>query len=249
MSDTPFFAHNVRMTFRKNKVLRGLSLQLNRGETTVLIGENGAGKSTLMQLALGTLKAKSGTIELFGLDPIQEPIPIRQRVGFVPSVPDCYPWMTYRDLCKFLRPMYPTWDNDECERIAERLRVPRTTSVKEMSRGEGMKLMLTVALAPRPELLLLDEPFAGLDPLVREEVLAGVLVEFAERECTVLCATHDLDVAGRIADRIAVLASGVIRGEGSFEELFGEPMPARIPAKLKELLASEAQPDRELARC
>ena len=142
-----------------------------------------------------------------------------------------------QDLTKFLRPMYPSWDQAECERIAERLRLPRTTPVKDMSRGEGMKLMLAVALAPRPELLLLDEPFAGLDPLVREEVLANVLVELAERECTVLCSTHDLDVAGRIADRVAVLASGRITGEGTFEELFGEPMPSRIPQKLHELLA------------
>src|SRR5688572_23067548 len=159
--------------FGTKRVLDGLELGVAAGQVTALLGENGAGKSTLFRLALGVLKADSGTLVVNGFDPLREPKKLRQSVGYVPDKPDVYDWMTVRDLFRFLRPQYPTWDAPYAEKLVASLRIPEKTTFKSLSRGEGMKAMLAAALAPRPSLLLLDEPFAGLDPLVREEVLRG----------------------------------------------------------------------------
>jgi ABC-2 type transport system ATP-binding protein len=159
-----------------------------------------------------------------------------------------------RDLFRFLRPQYPTWDRAHADELVARLRVPEQTPFKSMSRGEGMKAMLAAALAPRPPLLLLDEPFAGLDPLVREEVLRGVIGELRGGRRTVLVATHDLDVVARVADRVAILASGRISAHGSLDEIIGVPtesngdgdaMGAELgaaPARLRDALEAARVP-------
>ena len=216
-----FAARGIAMRFGKRRVLDGLDLELAPGQVTALLGENGAGKSTLMKLALGVLKAQRGTLTVAGACPLQQPRQVRQRVGFVPDVPDAYPWMTARELFRFLAPQWPSWDRALAESLLASLRIPADTPFKAMSRGEGMKAMLAAALAPRPPLLLLDEPFAGLDPLVREEVLRSVIGELRDGERTVLVATHDLDVVARIADRVAILAGGRIARHGTLAEVLG----------------------------
>jgi len=118
--------------------------------------------------------------------------------------------------------------------------VPLRTRFKAMSRGQGMKAMLAAALAPEPDLLLLDEPFAGLDPLVREQVLAGVVEALKVGERTVLCATHELEIAARIADRIAVLQGGKVVQHGSLAEVLGEEEPVQVPSGLHRVLAAAA---------
>ena len=182
-------ATGLDKSFGKAVVLRDLDLDLIPGRVTALLGANGAGKSTLMRLALGGMEKSAGTIEVLGLDPIRRQGEVLQRVGYVPSVPDVYEWMRPTDLFGFLRPQYKSWDEDLCAQLSDQLSLPRDTQFGKMSRGQGMKTMLVAALAPRPELLLLDEPFAGLDPLVRDEVLHGVITTLRDEECTVLCAT------------------------------------------------------------
>jgi ABC-2 type transport system ATP-binding protein len=226
--------------FGRKRVLDGLDLALHDGTVTVLLGANGAGKSTLLRVLLGVVRPRAGSVRLFGQDPLRAHRAVLQRVGYVPDVPDCYPWMTARDLFTFLRPQYPTWNDGVCADLCERLDVPMRTKVKAMSRGQGMKTMLVAALAPEPELLLLDEPFAGLDPLVREEVLQGVLDSLRAGERTVLCATHELDIAARIADRVAVLQDGRIARHGTLAEVLGEDEPVAAPRGLQRVLAEVA---------
>lgn len=226
--------------FGRRRVLDGLDLPLHDGEVTVLLGANGAGKSTLLRVLLGVVRPRAGTVRVFGQDPLCAHREVLRRVGYVPDVPDCYPWMTARDLFTFLRPQYPTWNDTLCAELCERLAVPLRTKVKAMSRGQGMKTMLVAALAPEPELLLLDEPFAGLDPLVREEVLQGVLDSLRAGERTVLCATHELDIAARIADRIAVLQGGRVVKHGTLAEVLGEDEPVAAPRGLQRVLAEVA---------
>jgi ABC-2 type transport system ATP-binding protein len=235
-------ARGLVKRFGRRRVLDGVDLEVAPGLVTALLGENGQGKTTLMRLALGVLAADGGTLEVAGCDPLKQARRLREQVGYVPAQPDAYDWMTVRDLFRFLSPQYPTWDRATADALVAQLRIPEKTPFKAMSRGEGMKAMLAAALAPRPPLLLLDEPFAGLDPLVREEVLRGVIGELRAGERTVLVATHDLDVVARVADRVAILADGRIRRHGTLEEVLDltrrEDASGAVPARLRDALAS-----------
>jgi ABC-2 type transport system ATP-binding protein len=232
-------ARRLSKRFGRKRVLERLDLDVEPGQVTALLGANGAGKSTLFKLALGVLRADEGSIEVAGFDPLKQPRPLRESVGYVPDKPDAYDWMSVRDLFRFLRPQYPTWDASYADSLVASLRIPERTTFKALSRGEGMKAMLAAALAPRPKLLLLDEPFAGLDPLVREEILRGVIAELKDGDRTVLVATHDLDVVARIADRVAILADGAIAKHGTLAEVLDAPAAdvGDAPAKLRDALA------------
>jgi ABC-2 type transport system ATP-binding protein len=221
-------------------VLKGTTLRVPAGSTTVLLGSNGEGKTTLLRLCLGVLKPKQGTVKVLGEDPLKRARTVRERVGFVPDKPDVYGWMKVPDLFRFLSAHYPTWSAARAKSLVDVLRVPTDRAFKHLSRGEGMKAMLAAALAPDPEVLLLDEPFAGLDPLVREDVLRQVISAVGDRPRTVLCVTHDLDVAARIADRIALLTDGVVRREGPVCEFTGPREEAVTPAALRDALAAVA---------
>jgi ABC-2 type transport system ATP-binding protein len=167
---------------------------------------------------------------------------VRSRVGFVPDRPDAWPWMTAQDLMRLLAPHYATFDATRASRLLERLEVPLATPFRSMSRGEGMKAMLAAALAHDPDLLLLDEPLGGLDPLVRDEVMRCVIGAAGERPRTILMATHDLEAAARLADRVALLHEGRIVREGPVEGFVAES--AHPPAEaLRRALLSVAEGD------
>ena len=248
MSHEVFRAHDLRVRLGKNEVLRGADLVLEPGKVTVLLGENGAGKTTLLRLALGLIRPSGGSLRVFGHNPCRHARAVRERIGFVPAEPDAPKWMTLDDLCRFLRPQYPRWDDTVVDTLCAQLRVPRDRDFKAMSRGEGMKAMLVAALAPRPDLLLLDEPFAGMDPLARDEVLTGVLDALRDDERTVLCTTHDLDAAARIADHVAVLANGSVTRTGTVSEFTNEnqvgaseALRAAVVAQIRASAAREVQ--------
>ncbi len=220
-------------------VLDALTFTVAPGEVTVLLGSDGAGKTTLLRLALGLLRPETGEMDVCGFDPVFEGDALRQVVGFVPQEPDAYPWMTPRDLFRFLRPQYPAWSEAHALEVAGALQVPLTTPFSRLSRTDGMKAMLAAALAPAPRLLLLDEPFAGVDAAARDELLRDVMREVRDGRRTVLCATHDLDVAARVADRVAILARGAIAQHGTLAQILGpEAEPSRAPARIHELLAA-----------
>ena len=231
----------LEVRFWKKRVLCGLDLQLAPGKVTVLLGGNGAGKSTLLRVLLGVLRPRAGTVRIFGQDPLRRHRAVLQRIGYVPDVPDAPPFLSPHELYRFLQPHYPTWNVARCDELCARLQVPLHTKFKALSRGQGMKAMLVAALACEPELLLLDEPFAGLDPLVREEVLGGIVAALKDGERTVLCATHELEIAARIADRVAVMCNGRIERHGDLAEVLGQTdEPAAAPRGLHDLLASVA---------
>jgi ABC-2 type transport system ATP-binding protein len=245
--DTPEVAIRARglcMRYGRKPVLRDVDLEVPTGATTVLLGSNGEGKTTLLNLCLGVLGRSKGDLEVLGLDPERRSAGLRSQIGYVPSTPDAYGWMRVDDWFKLLQAHYPTWDRALAADLVQRLDVPTDTPFKAMSRGQGMKAMLAAALAPSPSVLLLDEPFGGLDPLVREEVLRSVIGALGSEPRTVLMCTHDLDVAARIADRIAVLSGGRVVREGPVSD-FADVDGAATPERLREAMAAACE--REVA--
>jgi ABC-2 type transport system ATP-binding protein len=237
---------NVCKRFGRRTVLSDVNLALPRGSITALLGPNGAGKSTFLRLAMGLLLPDGGVVRTLGQDPTRGDA-VRRSVGFVPDEPDAYDWMTPLEFFGFLEPQYPTWHPPRVAAMIERLRIPIDTRFADLSRGAKVKCMLVAAMAHGPALLLLDEPFAGLDPLAREEILGAFLETLPLGGTTALISTHDLDVAARIADRVALLVEGRLETCGTLEEilekhgepgqvtgalrgLFGDPGDTRIPA-------------------
>lgn len=219
--------------FGKTRVLEDVSFTLPKRGVTVLLGENGQGKSTLLRLLLGLLKADGGSLRVLGLDPLKQGRELRQLVGYVPDQPDNPPWMTPRELFSFLAPQYPAWDGARVTRLSAAWEIPLTRPFKQLSRGQATRALLVAALGQSPKLLLLDECFAGLDPLARRDLLAGFLAELAESEIATLAVTHDLDVAARIAEYVLVLGDGRIRSQGTLASVLEvEEEPARVARQL-----------------
>jgi ABC-type multidrug transport system ATPase subunit len=228
---------HVAKRFGKTRVLEDVSFDLPAKGVTVLLGENGQGKSTLLRLMLGLLKADGGSLRVLGLDPVRDGRELHQLVGYVPDQPDNPAWMTPRELYRFLKPQYRAWSQDRVERLSKDWEIPLERTFKQLSRGQAARALLVAALAQSPRLLLLDECFAGLDPLARRDLLSGFLAELAEHEIATLAVTHDLDVAARIAERVLVLANGRIRSQGTVEEVLRvDDEPARVASQLLGLL-------------
>jgi ABC-2 type transport system ATP-binding protein len=183
---------------------------------------------------------------VLGSDPAREPDAVRARVGYVPDRPDAPPWMTVDELCRFVRAHFAAWNDAAVESLVDQLGVPRGVRLGALSKGQAMKAMLVLALGHDSDLLLLDEPFGGLDPLVREDVLRAVLGALRAERRTVLCATHELDVAARLADRVVLLADGRVRAHGSVASVLGVAEPSDVPRGLGEALRSAVQ---EVAPC
>jgi len=219
----------VAKRFGRTPVLEDVSFTLPARGVTVLLGENGQGKSTLLRCLLGLLAPQRGTIRVLGLDPLRQGRALREQVGYVPDQPDNPSWMTPRELYRFLAPQYPRWDAARVARLAEEWEIPLERRFKALSRGQAARALLVAALGQSPRLLLLDECFAGLDPLARRDLLGGFLAELAQQEIATLAVTHDLDVAARMAERVMVLSDGRIRRHGTLEEILeSDEEPARV---------------------
>jgi ABC-2 type transport system ATP-binding protein len=190
---------------------------------------------------MGLLKADEGRIEVLGLDPVKDAREVQTRVGYLPDRPDAWPWMRFRDLARFFAAHHPRWDEARANAWADRLEVPRDRSFRAMSRGEGMKAMLAATLAPDPDLLLLDEPFGGLDPVVRDEVVRALVGALGERRRTVLAATHELDLAARLGDRVAILEGASIREEGPLHDVIASGGAGAADALRARLLPAGAE--------
>jgi ABC-2 type transport system ATP-binding protein len=229
-----FEARAASKRFGARRVLEQLDLSVPEGSVTVLLGRNGAGKTTLLRAAVGMTPLDAGSIRVAGIDAAKSPVDLRQRVGFVPDRADAYPWMTAAALFRFLRPMYRRWSEKEAERLGAAFEVPLDVPFQAMSRGQGIKAILAAALAPNPAVLLLDEPFGGLDPVARDEVLRAIVGEVRSGSRTVICSTHDLAIASRIADHVAILADGRIERLVPIDDLEATDKP--VPAALRSAL-------------
>lgn len=206
----------LRKQFGRTEVLRGVDLKVPRGAVVGLVGTNGAGKSTLIKCLLGLLQPTGGRATIFGEDPWQLSAAAKSRLGYVPQTVQLYPWMRVRQVVSYTAAFYPTWDAAWAETLLDRLELPREERVGPMSLGQQQKLALVLAMGHRPELLILDEPVASLDPIARRELLQSMMQLILETQPTILFSSHITSDLERVATHIAVLQQGRI---ALFEEL------------------------------
>lgn len=205
--------------FGKKVALDNVSLQVNRGRVFGLVGENGAGKTTLMNHLLGALSPESGAVSVLGHDPTRNPTAVLSRVGYLSEDRDLPRWMRIKELMRYTRAFYPDWDEAYAERLREQFNLAADAKVRTLSRGEKARAGLLVALAHRPELLLLDEPSSGLDAVARRDILAVVVRSVAEEGRTVVFSSHLLDEVERVADDIAMIHEGKVALSTTMDEL------------------------------
>ncbi|NLE37577.1 MAG: ABC transporter ATP-binding protein [Pirellulaceae bacterium] len=226
--------------FGQTWAVNGLSLKIPRGSTFGLIGPNGAGKSTTIRMLMGMLRPTMGRATVLGLDALAEPVALRQRVGYVPETHNVYRWMRVYQVIGFCQNAYSSWNEETCSEMLQLFGLDPRKKVKHLSKGMLVKLSLLIAVSHEPELLVLDEPMAGLDPIAREEFLDGVLRTICERGQTVLFSTHSLDDVQRLADTVGILYEGRLLVHQGVEALLTETK--RIRAVLRDSAMPEQPP-------
>lgn len=194
--------------FGKKLALDGVTLTVPRGRVFGLVGENGAGKTTLIKLLLGLLKPESGTVSVFGHDPVRDPAAVLSRVGYLSENRDLPDWMRVRELVWYTQAFYPGWDEAFAQEIMTTFALDPDAKIRTLSRGQKAHAGLLAALAYRPELLVLDEPSSGLDPIVRRDILGAIIRTVADEGRTVLFSSHLLEEVERVADDVAMIHRG-----------------------------------------
>ena len=196
--------------FGNTTALDSVSLSLPRGAVYGLVGANGAGKTTLIKHILGLLKAESGSVRIFGLDPVAEPVAVLSRIGYLSEENDLPGWMRVGELMRYSRAFYRNWDDRYAEELRQAFTLDPSARIKDLSKGQKSRAGLIVALAYRPELLVLDEPSSGLDPIVRRDLLGAVMRTIADEGRTVLFSSHLLDEVEQVADHVTMIRQGTI---------------------------------------
>jgi ABC-2 type transport system ATP-binding protein len=206
---------NLTKRYRRHEALNGLSLKVSAGSAYALLGRNGAGKTTAIHLLMNFLKSDGGSASVFGKPVTKLDAGDRSRIGYVADGMDLPKWMTLQQFINFLRPMYPTWDDAFCKQLVKLFDLPLDRKLKHLSRGQYMKAAFIGALAYHPRVLILDEPFGGLDLAVREDLLNALFDLMSQEEWTVLLSSHDIDEVERLSDHIGILEQGklVLAGE------------------------------------
>jgi ABC-2 type transport system ATP-binding protein len=196
--------------FGATTALASVSLSMPRGAVYGLVGANGAGKTTLIKHILGLLRAEIGSVRVFGLDPVADPVGVLSRIGYLSEENDLPAWMRVDELIRYSRAFYPAWDDAYAEELRQAFALDGTAKIKSLSRGQKARAGLLIALAHRPELLVLDEPSSGLDPIVRRDILGAVIRTIADEGRTVLFSSHLLEEVEQVADYVTMISHGRI---------------------------------------
>ena len=210
MSESVVTVSELTRRFGATTALASVSLSMPRGAVYGLVGANGAGKTTLIKHILGLLRAESGSVRVFGLDPVADPVAVLSRIGYLSEENDLPGWMRVDELIRYTSAFYPKWDDAYADELRRAFALDPAAKVTELSRGQKARAGLLIALAHRPELLVLDEPSSGLDPVVRRDILGAVIRTIADEGRTVLFSSHLLDEVEEVADHVTMIDHGRI---------------------------------------
>ena len=244
MSELAIETHALGKRYGTLAALDRVNIHVERGSVYGFLGRNGAGKTTAIRILAGLSPATSGTARVLGFEAGPDRIAILQRTGFVIDKM-LLPYMTGRELLRFNKGFFPAWSDASARRYAEALEIPMDRKFKKLSHGNKTKLCLLLALAQNPELLILDEPTAGLDPVVTDQLLRVLVEDFANDGRTILMSSHHLSEVEKIADWVGILDNGKLLLEARLDDIRASyrrirVTGERVPSKSPEILTTSA---------
>src|SRR5438067_302745 len=219
MSESVIAVSDLTRRFGSTAALASVNLSVPRGCVFGLVGANGAGKTTLIKHVLGLLKAQTGSVRVFGLDPVADPVGVLSRLGYLSEDRDLPGWMRVEELMRYTQAFFPKWDEKFAEELRRAFELDARAKVRALSRGQTARAGLLIALAHRPDLLVLDEPSSGLDPIVRRDILTAIIRTIADEGRTVLFSSHLLDEVERVSDYVALVHQGKVVLSAPLDEL------------------------------
>jgi ABC-2 type transport system ATP-binding protein len=233
VSDAAIATTGLCRRFGKVEAVQDVDLSVPPGSVYGYLGRNGAGKTTTIQMLMGLLLPDSGSVSVLGFDPVKQDVPMKRVVSYVPEHVQMPEWMTVKGLMGFGAGVHPRWDKALAEQLRARLELPADRKFSQLSRGMQGKAALMAALASRPELLILDDPTMGLDPVVRREFMESIVAALSDTGTTVFFSSHILDDVERVADWIGILHEGRLVVQSSLDDL---------QARVKRVIASFRDP-------
>ncbi|HEY4364714.1 MAG TPA: ABC transporter ATP-binding protein [Bryobacteraceae bacterium] len=236
------FDHVTRAYKKGVPVLDGVSFALAEGEVAGLVGRNGAGKSTLLRIAMGMLVPQQGRVRVFGLSPIDDPVEVKKRIGYVAEDQVLPAGMSIAELAALHRALFPKWDGAMEKDLCDRFGLSPRDRIKQLSKGQKREVALMLALCHRPELLILDEPAGGLDPAARREFLEASIRLLNREGSAILFSSHHMGDIERIGARVLLLDEGKIRLDCELDRVREDLCVAMVPKAWIEAAALEKTP-------
>ena len=228
MSELAITTQKLGRRFGRKWAVRELDLEIPAGSAFGLLGPNGAGKSTTIQMLMGLLPPTQGSVRVMGMDPVQDDVPVKRRVGYVAEEHGFYDWMRVDELIGLVAPYHEKWDWERSRSLQREFSLDGTARVKELSKGMRAKLALLLALSFDPDMLILDEPTGGLDPAARREFIESVLGRYQEQGKTIIVSSHLLNEFSGLIDQVAFIKEGTLHTACSTEELHQNMKRARL---------------------
>jgi ABC-2 type transport system ATP-binding protein len=228
MGQTVVDVTDVSRSFGGKAALDGVSFRATAGQVHGLVGSNGAGKTTLLKHLLGLLRASTGSVRVFGLDPVRDPAGVLGRIGYLSEERDLPEWMSVDELLRYTQAFHPTWDAGYARELLETFALDPAKKIKELSKGMRAQAGLIAAVAHRPELLILDEPSSGLDAVVRRDILDAIVRTVADDGRTVIFSSHLLDEVERMSDHVTMIHQGRVTLSGVLDEVRGRYRRSRV---------------------
>jgi ABC-2 type transport system ATP-binding protein len=229
---TPIKIQSLSKSFESHTVLNQLDWEIETGSIVGLLGRNGAGKSTLIECLLGLRDTSGGEVFLFGEKVTELSEATKAKIGYVPQSSDLFDWLTPRQMLAYFTAMYAHWNDAKVQSLMQRWDLPYDKVISKFSGGQKQRLSIIRALAHDPELLILDEPVASLDPAGRREFLREIVDSFIDKNTTILFSTHILSDLERVAMKVAFLSNGKIVHQQMLDDLMEVSLQVTGPSSV-----------------